>query len=183
MIRSGTVNEVTWGSGNWIFIDIGFSNKSKSCGLLFGDKDPYEVQSTDAIKDILNCLSTQDFDTNLVIEAPLSAALDLKGNPKRRKPERFKNKTRYWYVGLGCSVLFAAIYLVREMTESSIPCNIRLFEGFVSFKPKEFKSSHFNDVLALREVVKRSAAEQIIDSDNLKMDSTDSITSEFKVYR
>jgi len=32
MIRPGTTNEVTLKSGKWVFIDIGFANKAKSCG-------------------------------------------------------------------------------------------------------------------------------------------------------
>ena len=53
MIRSGKTEEINWESGDWLFVDIGFSNKSPSCGLLFGDKEPYEAQFNDSVKDIV----------------------------------------------------------------------------------------------------------------------------------
>jgi len=181
MIRSGTTDEIRWDSGSWVFIDIGFANKASSCGLLFGDEGPFEAKFSEAAEKICEYLSNQNQATNLVIEAPLSVAFDKKGNPKGRKPEKQKGKTRYWYVGLGCTVMTAALYLIKAITDSQPPGEVRLFEGFVSFKNKEEASNHSKDVLLLRDAVKNPVHNSIIAPGNLKMDETDDLISAFKV--
>ena len=181
MIRAGTIEEIDWESGYWIFLDIGFSNKSSSCGLLFGNGQPYEVQFVEAVSDIYNFVSNRKAPVNLVIEAPLSVAFDMKGNPKGRKPEKHNGKTRYWYVGLGCSVLVAATYLMKALSEIQTKNEIRLFEGFVSFKSKEKISNHSNDVLALRASIKNPSQETIVRPNEMKMDASDVLSSAFKV--
>jgi hypothetical protein len=90
-------------------------------------------------------------------------------------------KTRYWYVGLGCTVMIAALYLMKSITDSNPPKNLRLFEGFVSFKSKEKVSNHSEDVLLLRNAVKKPGLEHIIAPQNLKMNETDNILSAFRV--
>jgi hypothetical protein len=89
---------------------------------------------------------------NILLEAPLSVAFGSNGNPAGRSIERRNRQTRYWYVGLNCSVLVAATYLLRSMSELSVSREIRLFEGLVSFKPNGVPSSHTQDVIALRNV-------------------------------
>ncbi|MEN8134394.1 MAG: hypothetical protein ABFS18_02505 [Thermodesulfobacteriota bacterium] len=181
MIRAGTTKEIKWDSGNWVFLDIGFANKSSSCGLLFGNDDPDEVTFNEATEIICEYLSKQQQATNLVIEAPLSVSFDLKGNPKGRKPEKQNGKTRYWYVGLGCTVLVATFYLIKSITDSKPPAEVRLFEGFVSFKSKGKVSNHSKDVLLLRRAVKKTEPWNIISPKDLRMDETDVISSAFKV--
>jgi hypothetical protein len=181
MIRAGTVEEINWEFGDWIFLDIGFSNKSKSCGILFGDQVPYEAKYNKAVSDICHFLENQEKPSNLVIEAPLSVSFDKDGNPKGRKPEKQEGKTRYWYVGLGCSVMVAATYLLKKISEKAPEKEVRLYEGFVSFKKRNVASNHLEDVLSLRSSVKNPAKGSIIKPEDFKMDVTDKILSAFKV--
>jgi hypothetical protein len=181
MIRAGIVEEINWESGSWIFLDIGFSNKSSSCGILFGDGDPYETQFNKAVSDIISFIENQKSPSNLVIEAPLSVSFDKNGNPKGRKPEKQNGKTRYWYVGLGCSVMIAATYFLKEISKIEAKKEIRLFEGFVSFKSTNVSSNHSKDVLSLRDSVKNPGKGTIIKPLDLKMDDSDKISSAFKV--
>jgi hypothetical protein len=95
-------------------------------------------------------------------------AFSSQGNPLGRLVEKHRDgRTRYWYVGLGCSVLTSATYLLRQLTDSPRTRDIRLFEGFVSFKPKGQNSDHCADVLALRQVVCNPSAANVFGPDQL----------------
>lgn len=183
MIRAGTIDELTTKTGHWLILDIGFANKSKSCGLMINENAPLELQFTDAVSEIITFINQHESPINLIVEAPLSVSFDSKGNPKGRKIERQGSKTRYWYVGLGSVVMVAAMYLLKAIVKGSADKEIRLFEGFVSFKDKNVKSNHSLDVALLREVV--DAPEKfkynIIDPADLRMDETDSLQSAFSV--
>ncbi|MBL3601127.1 MAG: hypothetical protein JMN25_14880 [gamma proteobacterium endosymbiont of Lamellibrachia anaximandri] len=183
MIRAGSIKEVTPESGNWVFIDIGFANKAKSCGLLFGDGVPTEITFNDAVVAIVEYIHSSSKPINLVIEAPLSVTFDNKGNPKGRCVEKQGNKTRYWYVSLGTTVMVAALYLVRAIHDSKPHNDVRLFEGFVSFKDSNEQTNHSNDVLLLRYIVNNYVNETkaIISPDTLLIDDTDKIQSAFSV--
>ncbi len=181
MIRAGHINEINPASGNWVFLDIGFANKAKSCGLLFGDGSPIEVTFNDALQSICKYIKTCNSSINLVIEAPLSVSFDANGNPKGRRIEKQNTKTRYWYVSLGTTVMVAAIYLVKAIIEAKPTNEVRLFEGFVSFKDSNEQTNHSNDVLLLREIVNNKNTKAIIDPGALKMDATDNIQSAFLV--
>ncbi len=183
MIRAGTVSEISVSSGEWIILDIGFSNKSKSCGLLINLESPVEVQFCDAKERIVRFISTSKQPVNLMIEAPLSVVFDENGNPKGRSIDKQGNKNRPWYVGPGCSVMVAALYLMKALTELEINTDIRLFEGFVSFKEKEKRSDHSKDVLLLREVVEdpNYFSDSIIKPEVLRKDPSDTLESAFQV--
>ena len=117
---------------------------------------------------------------NVVLEAPLSAAFDANGNPVGRSVEKRDGQSRYWYAGLGCSVLVAATYLLRSIHDQSPVREIRLFEGLVSFKPKGLPSSHSKDVGALRDVA-WNHPRKIVAPTELTLNQGDSIVSAFKV--
>jgi myosin-crossreactive antigen len=116
-----------------------------------------------------------------VIEAPLSVCFDSKGNPKGRSIEKKDGKTRYWYCGLGCAVMVAAMHLIRDIHEAG--CAARLFEGFVSFKDGSVGSNHMDDVRFLREVVREPErfAQNIYSAEQLKLDQSDTLQSAFVV--
>jgi hypothetical protein len=40
MIEAGTAQQIAWGDGNWVFLDIGFSGTKRTCGLAIGDGEP-----------------------------------------------------------------------------------------------------------------------------------------------
>lgn len=183
MIRAGRIDEVSPTSGTWVFLDIGFANKAKSCGLLLGEGKPQEVTFNDAILSICDFINKSNAPVNLVIEAPLSVTFDIHGNPKGRSIEKQDKKTRYWYVSLGTTVMVAAIYLVKAIYDSKPNNEVRLFEGFVSFKDSSAKSNHSNDVLILRDIVNNSHVDTkaIVSPDDLRKDTTDKIQSAFLV--
>lgn len=153
MIRAGTPPEANRHSGEWVFVDLGFAEKVKSCGLLLGNGVPDEVSFSQLKTRLLEVVASDDRPLNLLIEAPLSVAFNEHGNPTGRGIEKRENQTRYWYVGLGCSVLVAATYLLRALLDANPSREIRLFEGLASFKPKGVRSSHSNDVINLRKVI------------------------------
>ena len=102
-------------SGTWIFLDIGFSNKKRTCGFLVKGGKPKLLLFNEAKGDIKSEILKSKLPVNLVIEAPLSVCFDKNGNPKGRKIEHQDGKVRYWYSGLGCAVMVAAIYLIHEI--------------------------------------------------------------------
>lgn len=155
MIRAGHINEVNKNSGFWVFVDMGFSQKSRSCGILLHDEfDPREITFSALQEEIIKLTETRTMPMNLLLEAPLSIAFNEAGNPSGREIEyKAGFQPRYWYLGLGCCVLTATTHLLRRIVDSNPAIEIRLFEGFASFKQKDKRSSHKNDVLALRQAV------------------------------
>lgn len=152
-IRAGTIEECHPSAGDWAFVDPGFSAKAKSCGLLVQSGQPELLTFGELSARLAALVATGDVPLNLVIEAPLSVAFGPAGNPVGRSIERRDRSSRYWYVGLGCSVLVSATYLVRAISEAGLAREVRLFEGFVSFKQQGVRSNHCADVVSLRRVV------------------------------
>jgi hypothetical protein len=179
MIQAGNLSQVVWTNGEWIFLDIGFSNKSRTCGLLVGDGQPRSLLFSEAQSEIKKVISDSQSCVNLVIAAPLSVCFNKSGNPKRRKVEYERGKARYWYYGPGCSVIVAAIYLIHEIQKTGSQVPIRLFEGFVSFKDAGKKSRHELDVIRLRKVVqdRSRGSGSIHDAHELKEDPSDKLMS------
>jgi len=155
MIEAGRISDLKWTDDNWIFVDIGFSGKKKSCGVIFGGEQAECLTFGNAQRKIAQFVSAKT-SVNLVIEAPLSVCFSRNGDPEGRDLEKLKGATRYWYCGLGCVVMTAAIYLVRAVALSNPTARIRLFEGFVSYKKKGAYSDHRADVERLREAVRNS---------------------------
>ena len=183
MIRAGKPSQVTWGAGNWIFLDVGFSNQKRTCGLIIGNDPPMCVRFSDAVQLILKGISESKEEINLLIEAPLSVCFSSDGNPKGRAIENCNGQTRYWYVGLGCSVMVAATYVIREIQDAAPRIPINLFEGFVSYKEKGKKSDHALDVRLLKEVVQQPNhfRDSIIAVEEFRLDPQDKLVSAFAV--
>lgn len=152
-MRAGTVDEVRRESGEWVFVDLGFARRKPSCGFLHGDGAAEAVTFATACERVARQASKAAGPLNLLLEAPLSVAFTKDGNPTGRSVEKREGKTRYWHVGLGCVVLVAATYLVRAVAAVGSKREVRLFEGFVSFKERAGRSSHTDDVMCLRDVV------------------------------
>lgn len=182
MIEAGQASEIEWG-GNWVFLDIGFAEKRKSCGLLFGDGHPNCLRFAEAKENILEHIRHSSPPVKLVIEAPLSACFDQHGNPKPRKIETADGKSRFWYVGAGCAVMVAAMYLIQDVHNAEPRIPIRLFEGFVSFKDSSTPTDHYRDVRLLRDVVRDPLkfSTAIYTGEDLKSDPTDRLVSAFRV--
>ena len=118
MIYAGNIDDISWSNGIWLILDIGFSNKSRSCGLLLHDNEAESLLYSEAVdKVIMTCHQYEAL--NLVIEAPLSVAFDSNGNPKGRDVEQIKSANRYWYVGAGAVVSLATLHLMKRLLASN----------------------------------------------------------------
>jgi hypothetical protein len=181
-IRAGTLDDLNTNTGEWLVLDIGFANKASSCGLLINGELAKNIRFNDAIENICSFIYDSGQPVNLVIEAPLSVAFDRLGNPVGRRIEKQGSKTRYWYVGLGCSVMVAAMYLVRAISELKTITEVRLFEGFVSFKDKGVRSNHIRDVELIWNVIKnKSSLGEIFSHEDLCINQSDRLQSAFLV--
>lgn len=180
MIVPGDRHQARRGSGRWVFVDIGFSRDKRSCGILVDDSEPREVRYGDLVSRIAREMEKSLSPLNLLIEAPLSVAFNADGNPTGRKIEKRGTQHRYWYEPAGAAVLLATMHLLRRLHDMRPSREIRLFEGFASFKPQEACSSHADDVLNLRSVV-RGEKGIIVDEDGLKMRDDDILLSAFAV--
>jgi hypothetical protein len=180
-LRAGAPQEVQRSSGDWIFVDLGFSAKDATCGFLKGDSQPEALRFSAATERVVRFTSTPGSPLNLVLEAPLSVAFNAAGNPTGRSIEKRVEGTRYWYAGLGCSVMVAAMHLLKAVAAAGVRREVRLFEGLVSFKPKGQRSRHTDDVLLLRDLIWRPAqhAGAIIPPDKLAVLPTDRLSSPF----
>ena len=114
-MRSGSIMELGRSSGDWAFVDVGFSREGKTLGFLLNDEKPRELTSHELQEELLGVCGASSAPLNLVIEAPLSAAFNRWGNPAGRSMERQGGSHRYWYAGLGCQVMVAAGYLLRTI--------------------------------------------------------------------
>ena len=182
MIVPGTCDSAGRDSGEWVFVDIGFSRNRKSCGIAIDDSEPCAVLYRDLEPLIAHELNKGSSPLNLLIEAPLSVAFNADGNPTGRKIEKRGRDTRYWYVGAGAATLLAATHLLHRLHDTPARRKIRLFEGFASFKSKGSPSSHEADVAKLRRVVwGESEKGRIVGEEGLKMGGDDILLSAFAV--
>jgi len=156
---AGEAHQIHKASGEWAFVDVGFSREGKTGGFLIGDQQPVRLTFSELQHRLIQVAKGGTEPLNLVLEAPLSVAFSARGNPAGRSFEKSEQGHRYWYAGLGCQVTVAATYLLRAVLVAQPTRPVRLFEAFVSFKPKGQASSHEGDVRAMRAVVWRSAAE------------------------
>lgn len=182
-IRAATIAEASRSSGDWVFVDLGFASRARSCGLLVGGGEAQTLSFSELQNAILALCIKQSKPLNVLLEAPLSVAFGPNGNPIGRSVEKRNGQTRYWYVGLGCSVLVAATYLLRSINDLPVTREIRLFEGLVSFKQKSIPSSHTQDVTALREVIwtHDPSKGRIVSPEALVSNQGDRVFSAFRV--
>jgi hypothetical protein len=182
MFEPGTPQQIEWGDGNWIFLDIGFSGSQKTCGLVIGEGEPCCVDFPEAQESILNHLAGARSITNLMIEAPLSVNF-RNGRPAPRSIERRDGKTRFWYVGPGCAVMVASMYLIKAIGAASPPNGVRLVEAFVSYKDRGANSDHMREAKLLRDAVRypKHHAVRIVPAEELKECNEDELISAFRV--
>jgi len=182
MVKAGLASQIKWSDGTWVFLDIGFSQDRKTCGLLVGDGKPTSTRFGEAKRQIVS-LAKKQSPLNLVIEAPLSVCFSATGNPKGRSFEKEGRKTRYWYTGPGCAVMVAAMYLICDIWDAHLDSPVFLFEGFISYKDRLMRSDHNRDVLLLRKVVQDPAkfTSSIFSPKQMKQDPTDKLFSAFCV--
>lgn len=188
------VKEMSRGSGDWIFVDIGFAQHGKrTCGLAFNEEVPFLVDFGDLATKIIEWMSNRDGPFYLLVEAPLSVAFDAGGNPTgrsiERRTENGKTISRYWYDSSGCRMMVAATYLLQQLQcrldIRGFKGEVRLVEGFCSFKkPNEGgRSDHAKDVSELRAVAWRQGSSEgrIVQPQELKTKDCDVLVSAFAV--
>lgn len=132
---------------DWLAVDIGFSCAKKTTGVMGAHWDkPRCIQYGQLINECLRFVDGKSA-VGLIIEAPLSMAFNHANNPTGRKVEKRDGKTRYWYQGLGCSVMTAAGLFLRTLSEANSPAIAYVFEGLVSFKDRA--TNHGDDAADL----------------------------------
>ena len=174
------MDEIYEREGDWLFVDIGFSSTEETCGVLIGGDNPMEITFSDAKKFVVQESQQSGPPLNLVIEAPLSATF-RDGNPAGRSFERRGRATRYWYYGGAALLVLATGHLLRGVLDGVPNRPVRLFEGFVSFKPYGVPSSHAGDVLSLWNVVLHpDQARIIVPPGRIAVRRTDQVESSLK---
>ena len=152
--------DTTLANGEWAYLDIGFSGKSRTCGLILGNAYKGELTFGEALEKLNFWIDgCQRNEVHLAIEAPLST-LYVGGNPAGRLPiEKRGSNTRYWYAGAGAAVTLATHRLLDQL-KSNRGLTIWLYEGFVSFGKKNpaqpsvtGKSSHIQDAEKLQAAI------------------------------
>jgi hypothetical protein len=173
---SGKIADLNRDPANWIFLDIGFAGtKSKTSGIILPDQqDGENVSWATACEEICRCVSSRNHPVNLMIEAPLSIAFDRDGNPTGRIFEKKGNKTRYWYLQGGASVLMAAALLIHQIAITN-GAPVRLFESFISFKTG--KTDHKSDAMLMRRWVQDLSGADTYEGNNLVRNDGSKIVS------
>ena len=157
-ISAGSANDISKDTGCWMIVDVGFSAEQSSCGVWTVTKGYRPMTFAELKREVIQeAESAYPSRLNLMLEAPLSVAFNRDGNPTRRVCDEIvinkKLKYRDFYVNAGALVLIAADHLLRTLRWSGRHGDVRLFEGFVSFKTKDTKSSEREDVMKLKEIV------------------------------
>ena len=174
-IRAGTIDELKQDSGDWLFVDLGFSKQEKSCGVLKNDKMPCSKTFADLVRYVIGEVQIPGPPLNLLIEAPLSVSFAKSGNPTGRCIEKKGGHYRYWYINAGASTVLATGHLLRRVIDSGILREVRLFEGFASFKRPDVKTSHAEDVLRLRCSAWKPKKDLVLSAGQLKAQDSDSL--------
>lgn len=187
-IRAGTRSQLEKPTGDWMFVDLGFAKNERSCAIADGlAEEPAKNMRFGELRDtICERIRGGTKVIHFVIEAPLSGYMREEGNPLGRSVEirrgaldsddssgrGKRTMTRYWYSGAGGALLAPTLLLFTSLRDVGASCEIRVFEGFVSFSPAKKKMTkaqreqmHREDAEALRAAVagRRRAAEWIFE--------------------
>jgi len=127
-------------------IDLGYSAKSKSCGLASSLTNTVFEFSFGACVDEVITHFNQAGPHILIVEAVLSTFHLPNGNPSIRG--EFE-KGRGWYHGPGVTTYAAAIRFLQQL-DQKLPSDlgsIPIVEGFLSYKPE--RTTHSEDAFRL----------------------------------
>ena len=177
-IRAGTMDELNQDSGDWLFVDVGFSSKSDSCGVLRNLEAPETQTFIGMVNFVIQEVQATGVPLNLLIESPLSVAFGKNGNPTRRSTDIQSGKVRDWWYQTGPDMILAAGHLLRRVKDSGIRRDVRLFEGFASFKSAGSISDHAADVVGLRCAAWDPMQKFVTSPDDLRMPDWDLDTPE-----
>ena len=128
-------------------VDLGYSAKSKSCGIAASSCDQVQaLQFGECIQEVVNYIRKQGPHV-LILEAVLSTYHSPEGNPEIRG--EFE-KGRGWYHGPGVTTFAAALRFLDQL-DKGLPRGLELplVEGFLSYKPT--RTTHEADARRLVE--------------------------------
>lgn len=115
-------------------VDLGFSGASRSCGVA----STHDAETArPAAQRFGECVSTViDFarahrEIVLVIEAPLCATFDGRGNPAPRGAFERSPRARWWSLGAGAAMALAAQHFLSAIHDATSDTTVHLAEGFV----------------------------------------------------
>ncbi len=115
-------------------VDLGFSGTSRSCGFASSDGQgllsPVKRTFRECVDDVVAHVRRHG-DGVLIIEAPLSACFNARGNPCARGPFGQATRPRWWSLGAGATMALAAQYFLRFVQEHLGDRRLHLIEGFV----------------------------------------------------
>jgi hypothetical protein len=172
-------------------IDLGFSKRSKSCGVAWRDASGRPQSEGfrfgECIEQVAGRLKGHP-KAVLIIEAPLSGLFTSNGNPiergdfERKGPSSSSGTTRYWYSGPGATTCLAVVFFLRQLLaefrrfpDEEQPVEIILYEGFVTFKPEV--TTHVSDAQLLLDSFQRPQAREVIQVEVSEEPSLSSRTS------
>lgn len=188
-IRAGSFCDIRKDSGKWMIVDLGFSAKKRSCGIWTEADDACVAEFGQLVKRVIEEARKSDpRPLNLLLEAPLSVAFNKRGNPTRRRCDTSKDgKHRVWYVNAGATTLIAANHLLQKLNGCQIQRDVRLFEGFVSFKGPKVEAArskkrvnpHERDGLLLKNAVWNPNTACIFTPGELQQNEGDAVKSAF----
>ena len=114
-------------------IDLGYSAKTKSCGLARSDSDAvHTLYFGECINHVVRLIRENGPHT-LILEAVLSTYHNSEGNPDIRGDFE---KGRGWYHGPGVTTFAAALRFLDQLDRQLPPgLKLPLVEGFLSYKP------------------------------------------------
>lgn len=161
-----------------IAVDIGFASAAKSTGIAIrADSVTTTTRVTFGQVPDLVAMHLKEGDLCLILEAPLTIAFNREGNPTGRSIEKRQGQTRYWYSGLGASVLLAAVFLLERIRDIYTPLQrtIYLYEGFVTFKSE--RTQHQADALQLLTTLAGEQPGTILDAQEVMTRETASFRS------
>ena len=143
----------------WAYIDLGFSIDKPTTGLALNNHPAIELSFSDALLEVTSWINLSNSNTVCIaIEAPLSVAFSINGNPLGRNEVEKRStsnltRTRYWYQQPGATVFIAAHRFLDQLSANSLTTVI-LFEGFISYKPKiNLPKNHAYDADSLRNAI------------------------------
>lgn len=126
-------------------IDLGYSAKTKSCGVARSGSDVVHALCFGECIDHVVRLIREHGVHVLILEAVLSTYHNSEGNPEIRG--EFE-KGRGWYHGPGVTTFAAAIRFLDQLDQRLSPgVTLPLVEGFLSYKPT--RTTHEDDARRL----------------------------------
>lgn len=115
-------------------VDLGFSGTSRSCGVAsFDDKGSMSSGRrtfSECVAEVVAHISNHG-ECVLVIEAPLSACFNERGNPCARGQFEAVPTPRWWSLRAGAAMALAAQHFLRFVQQRMRGGKLHLVEGFV----------------------------------------------------